>query len=309
MDLRGFDLNLLVVLDALLTERSVSLAAQRLHLSQPALSASLKRLRAVLQDPLLVRDGLHMVLTPKAEQMMEPLRAILCNIEQMMTLPEEFDPQQMQRTIRIGTNDYGAFVLIPLLLQRWQAVGSSLPTGIAPGIDLEVWEMGRDVTKFDESIDLMVTDGWSLRAAPCQETLFVETFTCLVREGHPRIKSQLSLEDYLAEEHVLVSPRGRVLGHVDAVLSQQGLQRKVCLTLPHVLAVPAAISATDCIVTLATRIANRLAADYDLRPLPPPLAAGSFNIVMAWPARTANEPLVRWLRAELHAIADQLGEQ
>jgi DNA-binding transcriptional LysR family regulator len=298
MDLRSFDLNLLVVLDALLTDRSVSLAAQRLHLSQPALSASLKRLRTALQDPLLVRDGLHMVLTPRAKAMAESLRAILSEVDRLVSLPKEFDPSQERRTVRIGTNDYGAFVLIPLLLQRWQF--------IAPGIDVEVWEMGRDLTKFDESINLIVSDGWSLKALPCQEILFEESFTCLVRKGHPRIQSTLSLEQYLIEEHVLVSPRGRVLGHVDAVLSEQGLQRKVRLTLPHVLAVPAAIAATDCIVTLATRIAARLAADYGLCQLPPPLAAGNFNVSMAWPARNANEPLVRWLRAELTAVAVQL---
>jgi DNA-binding transcriptional LysR family regulator len=300
MDLQNFDLNLLVVLDALLTDRSVSRAAQRLNLSQPALSASLKRLRTALQDPLLVRDGLHMVPTPRAEQLMEPLRSILGNIESLVASPEAFDPSQVQRTVRIATNDYGAFILIPKLLKRWQA--------IAPGIDVEVWEIAKDATESisDPSIDLLISDSWSLRDCPCQEVLFAESFTCLVRQNHPRIQSTLSLENYLAEEHVLVSPRGRVLGNVDAVLSEQGLQRRVRLTLPHVLAVPAAIAATDCLVTLATRIAGRLAADYGLCQLPPPIPLEAFNISMAWPTRTANEPVVKWLRAELKAVTTHL---
>jgi DNA-binding transcriptional LysR family regulator len=300
MDLGNFDLNLLVVLHTLLLERSVSRAARRLNLSQPALSASLKRLRTALQDPLLVRDGLHMVPTPRAEQLMEPLRSILGNIENLVASPEAFDPKQVQRTVRIGTNDYGAFILIPKLLKRWQA--------IAPGIDVEVWEIAKDATESiaDPSIDLLISDSWSLRECPCQEVLFAESFTCLVRQNHPRIQSTLSLENYLAEEHVLVSPRGRVLGNVDAVLSEQGLQRRVRLTLPHVLAVPAAIAATDCLVTLATRIAGRLATDYGLRQLPPPIPLEAFNISMAWSTRKANEPVVRWLRAELKAVTTHL---
>jgi DNA-binding transcriptional LysR family regulator len=301
MDLQNLDLNLLVVLDALLSDRSVSRAAQRLNLSQPAVSASLKRLRTAFQDPLLVRDGLHMVLTPRAEQLIEPLRSILTEIEHLVALPAAFDPSQVQRTIRIGTNDYGAFVLIPLLMQRWETY--------APGITVEVWELGRDVSITDETIDLRVCDSWSLKSHPCQEVLFAESFTCLVRQDHPRIRSKLSLKQYLAEEHVLVSPRGRVLGNVDGTLAELGKpQRRVRLTLPHVLAVPAAIATTNCIVTLATRIANRLAADYGLRQFPPPIALAEFNISMAWSVRTTNEPIIQWLRAELSAIVAGLNQ-
>ena len=302
MNLQNLDLNLLVVLDALLSDRCVSRAAQRLNLSQPALSASLKRLRTAMQDPLLVRDGLHMVLTPRAEQLIEPLRSILNEIERFVAPPEAFDPSQIQRTIRIATNDYGSFVLIPLLLNRWKA--------IAPGIDVEVWEMGRSDAIADQAIDLWICDQWSLRGYPCQEVLFSESFTCLVRQGHPRIRSKLSLEQYLAEEHVLVSPRGRVLGNVDAALAELGeSRRRVRLTLPHVLAVPAAIAATDCIVTLATRITKRFAADYGLNRLSPPIVLSEFEIAMAWSVRTANEPISQWLRTELRGICEHLNEQ
>ena len=130
MDLREFDLNLLVLLHTLLSEQSVSKTAQRLQLSQPATSAALKRLRAALNDPILVRDGMRMVPTPRAEQLAEPVQAILAEIEQTLAPPEPFDPSLVARTFRIATNDYGAFLLIPHLIHRLEA--------IAPGIVIEI---------------------------------------------------------------------------------------------------------------------------------------------------------------------------
>ncbi len=296
MDLQSFDLNLLVVLHTLITERSVSNTAKKLHLSQPATSAALKRLRSALSDPILVRDGLKMVLTSRAEELRSPLATILSEIERTLEPPAPFNPALVKRTIRIATNDYGAFVLIPPLIKRFQQ--------IAPGIDLEVWEVGRDVRAAidEDKIDLVVADAWTLRQYQFTEVLFAETFTCMVRQDHPRIQTELSLDLYLAENHVLVSPRGRVEGNVDAVLAQQGLQRRVRLTLPHVLAVPAAIAATDDLVTLASRIAHALAANHNLKLFPPPIALDGFTMAMAWKTHMADHPSIQWLRNELIAI-------
>ena len=299
MDLRSFDLNLLVVLHALITERSVSRAATKLHLSQPATSAALKRLRSALHDSLLVRDGLKMVLTPRAEELLTPLENILGQIGTLDT-PRGFDPAIFQRTMRIATNDYGAFILIPPLMNRLQQ--------IAPGIDLEVWEIGRDALAAmnEGKIDLAIADGWTLKQCKATEVLFSETFTCLVRQDRFRDRSALTLEDYLSEQHILVSARGRVPGHVDAILAQKGLQRHVRLTLPHVLAVPAAISATDCIVTLASRIAHSLADRHNLKMFAPPIEIDGFEIMMAWKPRMANDPAIQWLRSELMTIGREL---
>lgn len=297
MDIRSFDLNLLVVLHALVTERSVSRAAIKLHLSQPATSAALKRLRSALNDPLLVRDGLQMVLTPRAEELLIPLENILGQIG-TLDAPIRFDPAIFQRTMRIATNDYGAFTIVPPLMNRLQQ--------IAPGIDVEVWEVGRDALAAmnEGKIDLAIADGWTLKECKSTEVLFSETFTCLVRQDHPRIQAKLTLEDYLAEKHVLVSARGKVPGHVDAILAQTGSHRHIRLTLPHVLAVPAAIATTDDIVTLASRIAHSLAAHHQLQLLTPPIDIERFNIVMAWKPRMTNDPAIKWLRSEVIALCN-----
>jgi DNA-binding transcriptional LysR family regulator len=302
MDLRSFDLNLLVVLHTLIAERSVSNTAKKLHLSQPATSASLKRLRLALGDQILVREGLHMVLTPRAEALFAPLEAILGEIERTLISPEPFNPAFVDRTLRIATNDYGAFILIPPLMQRLQIV--------APQINVEVWELGRDALAAlkEGQIDLTIADAWSLKACQCREVLFTESFTCLVRRDHPRIQCELTQEQYLAENHILVSPRGRVLGNVDAALADLGLpDRRVRLTLPHVLAVPAAVAATDGIVTIATLIAQRLAIDYDLQVLSPPIELNCFDVAMAWRSVVTNDPAIQWLRQELRAIGHSIG--
>jgi DNA-binding transcriptional LysR family regulator len=300
MDLRDFDLNLLVVLHTLLLERSVSKTAERLHLSQPATSAALNRLRKALNDPILVRDGLRMVPTPRAEQLAEPIQAILTEIEQTLAAPQPFNPSTISRTFKIATNDYGAFVLVPQLMRRLGA--------IAPGINIEIWEIAQDAEASlrQGGIDLVVADAWTLRPCKCTETLFSETFTCLVRQNHPRIQTQLTLEHYIQEHHALVSSRGRVAGNVDAVLSQQGLQRYVGVTLPHVLAIPAVIASTDLIVTLATRIAKHLATDYALKTFLPPIALDGFDIAMAWSNRMTNDLAIQWLRCELREIGQAI---
>lgn len=300
MDLQSFDLNLLVVLHTLLLERSVSKTAERLHLSQPATSAALNRLRKALNDPILVRDGLRMVPTPRAEQLSEPIQAILTAIEQTLSVPQPFAPRTIERTFKVATNDYGTFVLVPILMQRLEA--------IAPGISLEIWEISQDVEAAlrQGDVDLVVADAWTLRHCKCTETLFSETFTCLVRQEHPRIHTQLTLVDYIKENHALVSSRGRVMGNVDAVLSKQGLQRHVGVTLPHVLAIPALIASTDLIVTLATRIAKHLATDYALKTFSPPILLDSFEIVMAWSNRMTNDIAIQWLRSELREIGQEI---
>jgi DNA-binding transcriptional LysR family regulator len=303
MDLRDFDLNLLVVLHTLLIEQSVSKTAERLHLSQPATSAALNRLRKALNDPILVRDGLRMVPTPRAEQLAEPIQAILTEIEHTLAAPQSFDPSTIRRTFKIATNDYGTFIVVPQLMQR---LGT-----IAPGINIEIWEISQDVEASlrQGDIDLVVADTWTLGHCKYTEILFSETFTCLVRQNHPRIRTQLTLENYVKEIHALVSSRGRVTGNVDAVLSQQGLQRHVGVTLPHILAIPAVIASTDLIVTLASRIANHFATDYALTTFSPPIVLDSFEIAMAWPNRMTHAPAIQWLRSELMEIGQAIAAE
>jgi DNA-binding transcriptional LysR family regulator len=181
---------------------------------------------------------------------------------------------------------------------------------IAPRLNIEVWELGRDaLTALKEGqIDLAIADVWSLKDCQCREVLFAESFTCLVRRDHPRIQGKLTRHRYLAEDHILVSPRGRVLGNVDAALADLGLpERRVRLTLPHVLAVPAMVAATDGIVTIAARIAQQFAQSEQLQILPPPIDLAGFEVAMAWRSVVTHDPAIQWLRRELENIGRAIG--
>lgn len=300
MDLRSFDLNLLVILNTLLTEQSVSRTAKQLNLSQPAVSAALNRLRKTLNDPILVRDGSKMVPTARAEQFAIPVQSILADIEATFAALAPFDAKTAKRKFRIATKDYGAYVFIPELMQRIESK--------APGIDLEVWDTGQSVEKSLQSgdIDLAITDAWELRHCRCVEELFKETFTCLIQKNHPRIGSTITIEQYVQEQHALISIRGRVPGNVDVALKKLNLQRHVRLTLPHVLSAPAVVASTELIVTMASRIAAQIAERSTLRALPPPVELNGFDIAMAWHPRLSEDAALQWLQEEVRQVSNTI---
>jgi DNA-binding transcriptional LysR family regulator len=293
MNISEIDLNLLVTLDALLTEQSVSRAARRLHRSQPAVSAALARLRVLLNDPLLARHGSAMLVTPYARTLGDPIRRILCEIEHTLAGPAPFEPARSSRTFRIATTDYSAFTLFPGLMRRIRKE--------APGVRIELWPLTDDVGERLEAgaLDLAVADDWGLRHLPRRQQLWSERFVCLVRRNHPRIRRSLTLERFLAEKHALVSARGRVSGNVDDVLRKLGRTRDVALTLPHFLAVPAIIAETDLVVTLADRIARRFAESERVRLLKPPFEVTGFEVSMAWDPAAEGDAAVDWMRAEV----------
>jgi len=292
MDLRDVDLNLLVTLDALLTEQSVSRAARRLKRSQPAVSAALARLRGVLNDQLLVRRGSLMVPTPYGKSLEAPLRSVLREIERTLG-PRDFDPAASSQVFRIATTDYTTFTLFPRLMRRIRRA--------APSIRIELWPIDENVGErlSNRELDLAVADDWSLRHLPDREKLYSERFVCVVRRDHPRIRRSLTLERFLAEKHALVSARGRVAGNVDGVLERSGQSREVMLTLPHFLAVPAVIAETDLVVTLAERVARRLSDPASLRVLQPPFEVPGFDVSIAWNPITEHDPAIDWMRREI----------
>jgi DNA-binding transcriptional LysR family regulator len=292
MDLRNVDLNLLVTLDALLSEQSVSHAARRLRRSQPAVSAALARLRDLLNDRLLVRQGSAMAPTDYAKSVAMPLRSLLREIEQTFA-PKVFDPATGSRIFRIATTDYATFTLFPRLMSRIRKV--------APSVGIELWQIEENVHDrlAARDLDLAVADDWSLRHLPARETLYSERFVCVVRRDHPRIRGVLSVERFVAEKHALVSARGRVAGNVDGALERFGKRRDVVLTMPHFLAVPAIIEETDLVVTLAERIARKLSAGAALRILKPPVDLEGFDVSMAWSRITEHDAALDWLKQEI----------
>lgn len=291
MLLRNIDLNLLVVLDALLTEKHVTRTGLRLHLSQPAISHSLNKLRVLLDDPLLIRQGNEVVLSALAQNLQAPLKDILGQIETLLGQSIDFVPVDSQRTFRVAMSDYGAAIVLPKLIVqlRAQAPGTSLVVIQDSRLGmLEQVEQGK--------IDLAVGVFAALPADVSIDVLFEETFTCLLNRRSLPENGVLDLDSYLARPHLLVSTDGSTQGEVDNVLRSQGLQRRVAVNVPHWGAAPGMIADTDLILTVATRTLDNLPLGDTLVALAPPLTVAPFNYVQVWHNRFNQDPAHRWLR-------------
>ena len=307
--LAGLDLNLLLVLDALLTERHVTRAGRRIGLTQSATSRALARLREHFAVPLLIRDGNALLPTTRAEQLFEPLALALAGLAEALSDPTPFDPKTARLTFSIAAADYGQFVALPPLVAHLQT--------IAPGVDLVVKDLG--ATKVADAlaeghIDLALaprpgsarlarrgTEVFDEGAHLYRRHLFDERFVCLVRRDHPRVKKRLTLETFVALPHAFIAPRGTPGGIVDDALGALGLERHVAVMLQSFLVAPWLIARTDLIITLAERLANALSTTLPLRVLPPPLTLPPFAIEAIWHERRHRDPAHRWLRGELVA--------
>jgi len=298
VNIAGLNMNLLPVLDALLSERSVTRAGARLGLSQPAVSNALAQLRALLGDPLLVRGARGMVPTERALALASPLRAALEQLEQGLGTHAPFDPRTSDRRFTIITNDFVAFAVLPKLLARLERE--------APGVRLQVraWQehyVPGDLERGEA--DLMLGLYRTLPPGHRETPLFEDRFVCVVRRGHARVRGKLSLATYVKLPHVLVShqPDGR--GVVDDALARLGLTRTVALRVSHFLLVPAIIAATDYVAALSEFVARPFAKTWPLQLLPPPLQLPVGKVSLVWHESTHASPAQAWLRDRIVEVA------
>lgn len=297
--LSAIDLNLLVVLRALLTERHVTRAAARVGLSQSATSHALSRLRELYGDPLLVRSGRALALTPRAARLLPALERGLGELGSALAGEPEFEPSNARRTFTLGTSDYLQALIVGPLLR-------GLAT-IAPGVDLTVvvFPNARELIESGE-IDLVLTvssqemHGWR------HEPLFDDGFVCMVRRDHPRIRKRLSLDAYLAQRHVVVAPGGTPGSLVDTALARRGLERRIALRVSNFLIAPVVVCETDLVNTMPARLARQLAKTYPLRLLEPPLELPEFEFSMLWHPRLDHDPAQRWLREFVAGVSKAL---
>ena len=290
MQLNAIDLNLLVVLDALLRCGSVKRAAGELHLSPSATSHALARLRELLDDPVLVRAGRSMVLTPRAEGLREELASVLGRVEQLLVPQREVEPRALARAFRIAATDYVELeVLAPL---------SHHLRELAPGVDLHAIPQPTDIPAAlrANACDLAVA---VLREAPPdlrKRPLFEEHFVLLMRRGHPASRGRLTPRRYAALEHVLIAPRGEPRGIVDELLEREGLRRRVARCVSGFHVAPSLVAESDYVLTVASRVAQRYAKQLDLVIRKPPLSLPSFELAAIWHQRYEHDLEHRWLR-------------
>ena len=296
--LAGVDLNLLVVLDALLAERSVTRAARRVGLSQSAASHALARLRALVHDPILVRAPRGaMVPTPRALALEAPVRQALAALSSALAAEPAFEPARARRTFRLAASDYAELVLLPPLLERLLTV--------APGLDLWVVQAG------EAMVDDLAVGRADLALVPLrseatpgfyQRRLFEERFVCVVRAGHPLTRKRMSLARFIAYPHVLIAPRGQPGSWIDDQLLSMNKRRRIAVAVPHFLVAPHLLGTTDLVLTLAARVAGHFARDRRLAVLETPLDIPGFTLGALWHERSHHDPAHRFLREELAAV-------
>lgn len=299
MQLSALDLNLLVVLDALVRHGSVKAAAASLGLSPSATSHALARLRELLDDPVLVRSGRSMVLTPRAASMRGELADVLARVEGLLARPRVVDPASLRRGFRIATTDYAELEVLAPLSHHLHA--------LAPGVDLHsqtyppalIPALRRvDVDTLDLVLGVLPDPPADLRVSP----LFRERFVLLMRRGHPASRGRLTRKRYAALDHVLVAPRGQPRGIVDELLAEVGLERRVARSVSNFHIAPRFVANSDCVLTVASRVAARYAESLDLVTRKPPLDLPGFELSAIWHQRHERDPEHAWLREQLVAV-------
>ncbi len=292
--LGGIDLNLLVALDALLRECSVTRAAAQVGLSQPAMSRALARLRDLFDDPILVRSGHRMVPTPRALAAAVPLGNSLEAIRRTLEPPGEFDPLSAQRAFVICALDTTQVVLLPRLLDH---IGMA-----APGVEVSTRPLHSAGETFgqlasghrDLAIGRFESPPDGIRLA----LLYRDRIVCLVRVGHPRVRGRLTLKRYLAEAHLAaesVTPVERPFT-VDGLLAQQGHTRRVACTVENLAIAPLVVARTDLICSAPARTIAPFSEGLGVRMLTPPFPAPGFDLHLAWHERSQNDAGHTWLR-------------
>jgi DNA-binding transcriptional LysR family regulator len=283
------DLSLLLALDAMLQEGNVTLAARRLGLSTPAASHALARIRARLGDPLLVRSGRSMRLTPRAEELRPLVRSLVQEAARVLSTPAAFESQALQRTFTIFATDHALLVLGPAVDRIVRAEAPAVSLRFLPSI-VDDWMPLRDGTA-DLSVCLPGLFPPEFRT----RQLLTERFVCVVRKDHPRVGRRLTLDTYLALDHIVVAPLGKP-SHVDHVLAGRGLTRRIRRVVPYFASALFLVAESDDVLTVSESAARAVEKTLPVRIVEPPLALPTYDVNLLWHPRLENEPANAWLR-------------
>ncbi|PTY35966.1 LysR family transcriptional regulator [Saccharospirillum sp. MSK14-1] len=311
MQLNRIDMNLLVYLDVLLRERSVTRAADQLGISQPAMSNGLRRLRVLFDDPLLIRTSEGMTPTERARQLEPTLRTVLQDIERAVQPRSDFDAAASGRVFRIMVSDYAESTLIPPLLRRLRE--------IAPSVILDLMTPS-DVSFFDVEqgkVDLVINRFNSIPQSFHQTTVWKDDFCCMVSRDNP-ILDNFSLKNYLEAQHVWVSKTGfgvsvgvdpgdvQRLGWVDEVLRQLGKKRRITVFTRHYQAAMLLSEQNDLVLTVPSRAALLQAENPRLVVKAPPFEIPPIQLKLVWSPLLHHDPAHRWMRRLINEVAEEV---
>jgi len=297
----GFDLNLLPVALAICEERSVSGAARKLGMSQPAVSVALNKLRKALGDPLFVRTAHGMDPTPRALTLISPTRDILQRLQTDVLASEQFDPGSTDRKFTLALSDIGEMTFLPRLLERLRrdAPGASMSSvSMAPAdlaIALENGEVDLAVGYFP---DLKNRNFF-------QQRLFSHSFICLLSATHPYRGRKMSMQQFLKVGHAVIKAEGRSQELFEQFLVRQRIERRIVLSTPHFMSIPFLIASSDLVATVPRAVGESFAQFAAIKLVEPPLEIPRFDLKQHWHRKFAKDGANAWLRS---VVAELFGD-
>ena len=292
------DLNLLRTFEAIWTTRSVSKAAERLSLTQPAVSSALARLRDIYSDPLFTRAGAHMAPTAFCSQQAHYLLDALALVQRSLSDVQSFSPATATREFILGMRDIGEATLLPPVIAHCLKA--------APGVRFHTMLSPLETTNqklADGRVDLAIGYLPALEAGIHRRELFNQHYVCAMRAGHPLLARRLRISDLAGAGHIAIEYLGTGHALVERQLKEQGLDRPVALRTPHYMAVAPILAATDLVCLMPEMLALTLNASHGIEYRPIPLNATRFPIALYWHERFHRDPGNQWLRgvfADMH---------
>lgn len=291
MHFRNLDLNLLVVLDALLAEQSVSRTAERLNLTQPAISNALARLRQHFQDDLLVRLGRQLVPTPLAQTLREPVRDALLQIQSIADARPSFDPATEKRQFTVVSSDYVTVTLIAEALRVLAVAAPGITIASVPITERNVAGLIRG------EADLMIAPGTALMAEHPSLLVFEETFTCIAWSRNAKARAPMTLKQYLDHSHVVAAFEDASMSPFDtAHLRSLGHERRIGAVIPSFTLLPYCVVGTSHIATIHTRLAKLAARAMPLKIIAPKIDFPVVREKLQWHRNRERDPANMWLR-------------
>jgi DNA-binding transcriptional LysR family regulator len=290
--LASLDLNLIVVFDAILKDRNITVAARRVGLSQPAMSSALARLRKTFNDPLFVRTGRGMLPTPYAQQLAPPIQRACELVAGSFDIGKDFDPLAATRTFMFYMTDIGEGIYLPPLLAALEERAPRVKVNV-----LRIPEFGQQEAMAAGDVDLAIGLFPDLKAGFFQQRLYRDTFVCMMRADHPRAREPMGVRQFAELRHAAISSSGT--GHEATIIrafTEQRYRPRVTLTIPHFMAAPVIVSQSDYVVTVPSRLARMFAGFPGIRVIEPPIRIASIEIKQHWHERYHHDPANKWIR-------------
>jgi LysR family nod box-dependent transcriptional activator len=296
----GLDLNLLVALDALLEFQSVTRAADKLSVSQPAMSGSLSRLREYFDDPILVPVGRRLEKTPLAEELTRSLPGLLVHLEVVLRTRPGFDPASAHRCFKVMASEYGSVVVVAEAMRRISGIAPQVSAEVTPFVDFPALALE------EGDMDLLVIRRQSVAADHPFESLFVDSSVCVAWSDNTLVRDGMDLAEFLSLGHVVVKYGRGSTPHIDeAFLSAAGSRRRAEITVSSYSAVPQYVVRSRRVAVLPKRLAEIYAQSAPLKILPVPADLPPLEMCLQWNSRRESDPSVVWFRDQLKAASSE----